>query len=48
MKSPEMQERLKTEGADAVVNPPAVFTKLINDEIDRWTKLAQAINLKPE
>jgi tripartite-type tricarboxylate transporter receptor subunit TctC len=48
MRSPEMQERLKTEGADAVVNTPEVFQKLINDEIERWTKLAKAINLKPE
>jgi tripartite-type tricarboxylate transporter receptor subunit TctC len=48
MKSPEMQVRLKTEGADAVVNTPDVFQKLINDEIERWTKLAKAINLKPE
>lgn len=48
MRTPEMQERLKTEGADAVVNTPEVFQKLINDEIERWTKLAKAINLKPE
>jgi tripartite-type tricarboxylate transporter receptor subunit TctC len=48
MRSPEMQTRLKTEGADAVVNTPDVFTKLIASEIDRWTKLAKAINLKPQ
>jgi tripartite-type tricarboxylate transporter receptor subunit TctC len=48
IRSPEMQERLKTEGADAVVNTPEVFQKLINEEIERWTKLAKAINLKPE
>jgi len=48
MRTPEMQERLKTEGADAVVNTPEVFQKLINDEIERWSKLAQAITLKPE
>jgi tripartite-type tricarboxylate transporter receptor subunit TctC len=48
MGSPEMQTRLKTEGADAVVNTPEAFTKLISDEIERWTKLAKAINLKPQ
>jgi tripartite-type tricarboxylate transporter receptor subunit TctC len=48
MRTPEMQARLKTEGADAVVNTPDQFQKLISDEIDRWTKLAAAINLKPE
>ena len=48
MRTPEMQARLKTEGADAVVNTPEVFQKLINDEIERWSKLAKAINLQPE
>jgi tripartite-type tricarboxylate transporter receptor subunit TctC len=48
MQTPDMQARLKTEGADAVVNTPAVFQKLIGDEIERWTKLAKAINLQPE
>ena len=48
MRTPEMQARLKTEGADAVVNTPDEFQKLIGDEIERWTKLAKAINLQPE
>jgi tripartite-type tricarboxylate transporter receptor subunit TctC len=48
MRTPEMQARLKTEGADAVVNTPDQFQKLIGSEIERWTKLAAAINLKPE
>jgi tripartite-type tricarboxylate transporter receptor subunit TctC len=48
MRTPEMQARLKTEGADAVVNTPDQFQKLIGSEIERWTKLAKAINLQPE
>ena len=48
MRTPEMQARLKTEGADAVVSTPEQFQKLINDEIERWSKLAKVINLKPE
>jgi tripartite-type tricarboxylate transporter receptor subunit TctC len=48
MRTPEMQKRLQTEGAEAVVNTPAEFTKLISSEIERWTKLAKAINLKPQ
>jgi tripartite-type tricarboxylate transporter receptor subunit TctC len=48
MRTPEMQQRLRTEGADAVVNTPEVFTRLISSEIDRWTKLAKAINLQPK
>jgi tripartite-type tricarboxylate transporter receptor subunit TctC len=48
IKTPDMQKRLLNEGADAVVNTPEAFQKLINDEIERWTKLAKAINLNPE
>jgi tripartite-type tricarboxylate transporter receptor subunit TctC len=48
MRTPEMQQRLKTEGAEAVVNTPEAFTKLISDEIERWSKLAKAINLQPQ
>jgi tripartite-type tricarboxylate transporter receptor subunit TctC len=48
MRTPEMQARLKTEGAEAVVNTPEAFQKLINDEIERWSKLAKAINLQPQ
>jgi tripartite-type tricarboxylate transporter receptor subunit TctC len=48
MRTPEMQARLKTEGAEAVVNTPDQFKKVIDSEIDRWTKLAKVINLQPQ
>jgi tripartite-type tricarboxylate transporter receptor subunit TctC len=43
-----MKARLKTDGAMHVPNTPAEFASQINAEIDKWTKLAKAINLKPQ
>jgi tripartite-type tricarboxylate transporter receptor subunit TctC len=48
MSTPEMKARLKTDGAMHVPNTPAEFASQINAEIDKWTKLAKAINLKPQ
>ena len=48
MNTPEMKARLKTDGAMHVPNTPAEFGTQINAEIDKWTKLAKAINLKPQ
>lgn len=48
MRTPEMQARLKTEGADAVLNTPDEFARLIDSEIERLTALAKAINLTPQ
>jgi tripartite-type tricarboxylate transporter receptor subunit TctC len=44
----EMKARLKTDGAMHIPNTPAEFATQINAEIDKWTKLAKAINLKPQ
>lgn len=48
MNTPEMKARLKTDGAMHIPNTPAEFATQINAEIDKWTKLAKAINLKPQ
>jgi tripartite-type tricarboxylate transporter receptor subunit TctC len=48
MITPEMKARLKTDGAMHIPNTPAEFATQINAEIDKWTKLAKAINLKPQ
>jgi len=48
MNTQEMKARLKTDGAMHVPNTPAEFATQINAEIDKWTKLAKAINLKPQ
>jgi tripartite-type tricarboxylate transporter receptor subunit TctC len=48
MNTPEMKARLKTDGAMHIANTPAEFATQINAETDKWTKLAKAINLKPQ
>jgi tripartite-type tricarboxylate transporter receptor subunit TctC len=48
MNTPEMKDRLKKDGATHVPNTPAQFAAQINLEIDKWTKLARAINLQPQ
>jgi tripartite-type tricarboxylate transporter receptor subunit TctC len=48
MNTPEMKERLKKDGASHVPNTPSQFAAQINFEIDKWTKLARAINLQPQ
>ncbi len=46
MQKPEMQARLKKEGADAVLNTPDEFARLIDTEIERWTKLGKSLKLQ--
>jgi tripartite-type tricarboxylate transporter receptor subunit TctC len=46
MRSPDMQKRLRSEGAEAVLNTPEEFAHLINGEIERWTELGKIINLQ--
>jgi tripartite-type tricarboxylate transporter receptor subunit TctC len=48
MNTPEMKARLKKDGATHEPNTPAQFTAQINLEIDKWTKLAKAIDLQPQ
>ncbi|HXF46222.1 MAG TPA: tripartite tricarboxylate transporter substrate-binding protein, partial [Burkholderiaceae bacterium] len=48
MNTPEMQDRLSKDGAYHVPNTPREFAAVIHYEIDKWTKLAKAINLQPQ
>jgi tripartite-type tricarboxylate transporter receptor subunit TctC len=48
MNTPEMKDRLKKDGAAHVPNTPAQFGALIEREIDKWNKLAKAVNLQPK
>jgi tripartite-type tricarboxylate transporter receptor subunit TctC len=48
MNTPEIKERLKTDGAMHIPNTPAEFSAQIDAEIDKWTKLAKVINLQPK
>ena len=48
MKKPEVQKQLKNAGAEAVANTPDEFAKVIDREIETWSKLAEAIKLTPK
>jgi tripartite-type tricarboxylate transporter receptor subunit TctC len=41
-----MKTRLAHDGAEPVGNTPAAFAALINDEIEKWTAVAKAANIK--
>jgi tripartite-type tricarboxylate transporter receptor subunit TctC len=45
---PEAKKRFADQGLDAVGNTPAEAAKLVEDEIQRWTALIRAANIKPE
>jgi tripartite-type tricarboxylate transporter receptor subunit TctC len=48
LRTPDMQEKLATIGADAGGQPPASFTRLMDDEIPKWAKVVKAANVQPE
>jgi tripartite-type tricarboxylate transporter receptor subunit TctC len=48
LKTQEMRERLAIEGADPVGSTPAEFAALIRKEMEKWTEVARAANIKPE
>jgi len=48
LKTPEMRDRLAIEGADPVGSTPAEFAALIRHEMEKWTEVARAANIKPE
>ena len=48
MKSPEMQERLASIGAESVVSSPQDFAKYIAEDVPRWGAVSKALNLKVE
>ncbi len=44
--TPELRERLASEGAVAVGNTPAQFDKFIRDEIGKWAKIIRDLKIK--
>ena len=46
--SPEMKEQFERNGAVPITNTPAEFTKLIQTEIDKYTKVIKAAGIKLE
>jgi tripartite-type tricarboxylate transporter receptor subunit TctC len=48
LNSPDLRERLKSQGADPVGNTPEQYTVFIQDEIAKWAKVIQAAGIKGE
>jgi tripartite-type tricarboxylate transporter receptor subunit TctC len=46
--TPEIRDRLSTQGADALGTPPAEAAKFLRDERDRFTKLTRETGYKPQ
>ena len=47
LKTPEVQERLVSVGAEAVESSPAAFTKFLQQETLRWGKVLREAGIKP-
>ena len=45
---PEARRRMADLGVEPVGNTPAEAAKLVSDEIERWSALIKAANIKPE
>lgn len=48
LNSPDLRERLKSQGADPIGNTPEQYTAFIQDEIAKWAKVIQAAGIKGE
>ena len=48
LETPEMRARLALENADPVGSTPAEFSALIRQEMEKWTAVARAANIRPE
>jgi tripartite-type tricarboxylate transporter receptor subunit TctC len=46
IRSPELVERLKTEGSDPVGNSPEQFTAFLQEETARWSKVIRFANIQ--
>ncbi|MDB5809217.1 MAG: transporter substrate-binding protein [Betaproteobacteria bacterium] len=46
--SPELRERLKADGSDAVGNSPEQYAAFLRAEIAKWAKVIKFANVKPE
>jgi tripartite-type tricarboxylate transporter receptor subunit TctC len=48
LRSPEMKQRLATDGAEPLGSTPAEFAAFIRRELDKWTKVAQAAKIEKQ
>jgi tripartite-type tricarboxylate transporter receptor subunit TctC len=46
LKSPELLDRLKAEGSDAVGNTPEQYGKFLKEEIEKWRKVIAFANIR--
>jgi tripartite-type tricarboxylate transporter receptor subunit TctC len=47
-RSPDTRQRLLDQGAEPVGNTPAEFTKILQEEVAKWTDVIRASGIKPE
>jgi tripartite-type tricarboxylate transporter receptor subunit TctC len=48
IRSPEMKELMKAQGADGAAGTPAQFAAYIKSEVERWKKIARDAGVQPE
>jgi tripartite-type tricarboxylate transporter receptor subunit TctC len=46
--TPALKSRLDVQGVEAVANSPAVFTKIVSEEIKRWTKVVRDAGIRAD
>ena len=48
LRSPDVSERMNQIGFDVVASSPEEFGKFMREEVDRWTRVVQKGNIKPD
>ncbi len=48
LKLPDVKERLASDGAEPVGSTPRDFARFIQEELEKWTKIARIANIRPE
>ena len=41
-------KKLMVQGIEPIISTPEKFAEIVHSDIERWAKLAKAINLQPE
>ena len=48
LRSPDIRERMNQIGFDVVASSPEEFGRFMKEEVDRWTRVVQKGNIKPD
>jgi tripartite-type tricarboxylate transporter receptor subunit TctC len=48
LQSPDVKDKLATDGAEPVGSTPAEFAAYIKEELEKWTKVAKAAGIEPQ